>query len=944
MNGLYGRTIPEALTGGLTGGEHDQPRLILVEADGQDHTFTAPQLCALIRSAAWQARSAGIRPGEPVLLVFEHGLPVIQAFLGLVMAGAVPCLLPYWSGSAATHTAAEVHRLAATSGARWIVTSSALAGTLGELLASEPLRLFALQGQDTEFTDEAPPLPELDAEATAYLQLTSGTTDVPKLIAVSHRALLNHMRALHSHLALAATDTFVGWLPLHHDMGLIIQLWLPLIASVRTVLIPPGYWVRRPRVLLQAVSRYAGTITFMPNFAFNHCMRYVSDNELRDLDLTRWRRVINGAEPVCAAAMQAFAEHLAACGLPKTALGVGYGLGENVGGVTISRSGQPLLVDWISALALQESNQAVTVAPTHGDALAVVSCGHPIPGTEVAILNEQRQAVPDGGLGEIAIRGDSLCNAYAGVGPIPDDTGWCLTGDIGYLRDGQLYVCDRKTDLIITGGRNIHPQWLEGLAADVMGASAGQAAAFAVTDSWLGTELPVLVCEARGKFDADQQAGWAAEIRRRAQDELHISLADIQVVRRGWVEQTTSGKIARKATRDKYLAAGYRPELPGLVLLRAGGNDQALLKQALTALFTAMLGGVKVEADDSFFDLGGDSLSALRMLLAVEEATGQHVPVEFFQQPTVACLVGLLASHAPPASPAPPLHRPRPAERSHSIRQRSPLVRRGPLLRRHALPYGLGVRLQRAWLTLPGVQRVFFDVEIALLRRWGERIGTPPDARVVLESLLANTWEHWRTRALAAPPGTSPWVTAQGDLAPWQPRGEDVGVIFLVMHSTLSALFARSCTAGGMRTLFVGGATGETESGDQDRAIQVYKAHQALNRGEPVIIAGDGGQGKQGVIVPFCGGERRFFQGAAELAVQTDVRLIPVFSTINADGRVAFDICAPLDRGAGSAQAQIERLTRAYAELVVARWPQVYHCQAWGNLARRLDMLEKGQV
>lgn len=147
-----------------------------------------------------------------------------------------------------------------------------------------------------------------------------------------------------------------------------------------------------------------------------------------------------------------------------------------------------------------------------------------------------------------------------------------------------------------------------------------------------------------------------------------------------------------------------------------------------------------------------------------------------------------------------------------------------------------------------------------------------------------------------------------------------------------------------MRTLFVGGATGETESGDQDRAIQVYKAHQALNRGEPVIIAGDGGQGKQGVIVPFCGGERRFFQGAAELAVQTDVRLIPVFSTINADGRVAFDICAPLDRGAGSAQAQIERLTRAYAELVVARWPQVYHCQVWGNLARRLDMLEKGQV
>jgi hypothetical protein len=280
-------------------------------------------------------------------------------------------------------------------------------------------------------------------------------------------------------------------------------------------------------------------------------------------------------------------------------------------------------------------------------------------------------------------------------------------------------------------------------------------------------------------------------------------------------------------------------------------------------------------------------------------------------------------------------------EYSHSIRQRSLLVRHGPLLRRHALPYGLGVRLLRAWLTLPGVQRVFFDVEIALLRRWGERIGVCPSPQVVLESLLANTWEHWRTHVLANSLGTSPWVTVEGDLATWPPRGKDSKVIFLVMHSTLTALFARKCTAGGKQALFVGGATGETESGDQDRAIQVYKAHQALSRGEPVIIAGDGGKGRQYVVVPFFGGERHFVQGGAELAVQTGARLVPVFGTMNAKGGVAFDICPPLERGGGSAQAQIERLTRAYAELVVARWPQVYHCLAWGHLARLLAATQR---
>lgn len=677
MSGLYGKTMPEALMGGLTDGEQDQTRLILVASDGQDQALTAPHIRALMASAARQARSAGIEPGEPVLLLFQHGLPVIQGFLGLLMAGAVPCLLPYWSDSAAPHTAAEVHRLAARLGVRWVMTSGELSGPVGELLATGSLRLFALQEEESESSDEALSLPELTAKATAYLQLTSGTTDAPKLIAVPHDAVLNHMRALHAHLALQATDTFVGWLPLHHDMGLITQLWLPLMTGIRTVMIPPDYWVRRPRVLFQAVHRYRGTITFMPNFAFSHCTRYVGDKDLCDLNLTHWRRVINGAEPVRESAMRAFADLLQPYGLSQAALGVGYGLGENVGGVTISLPGQAPLVDWISALALQEKNQAVPVALSDGAAVAMVSCGHPIPGTELAILDERRQAVTDRCLGEIAIRGDSLCQAYAGTGPIPDETGWCHTGDLGYLCDGQLYVCDRKNDLIITGGRNIHPQWLEALAADVLGPVAGQAVAFAVSNPHLGTDLPVLVCEARGKLDAAQQADWTAKIRSRVQNDLRVTLADIQMVQRGWVVQTTSGKVARNANRDKYLAEGRRPEPPGLVLLRAAGNDRELLARGLTVLCAEMLGVETVQAGSSFFDLGGDSLTALRFVLAVEEATGRRVPTEFFQEPTVTHLVRLLVDEpanlpeeqpvAPAAAVAAPPAR---KERTRSWRRR----------------------------------------------------------------------------------------------------------------------------------------------------------------------------------------------------------------------------------------------------------------------------------
>jgi acyl-CoA synthetase (AMP-forming)/AMP-acid ligase II len=349
----------------------------------------------------------------------------------------------------------------------------------------------------------------------------------------------------------------VSWLPLYHDMGLIAGFVLPLVAGVPLVLMSPFKWVRDPKRLFQAIHRHHGTLCWLPNFAYNHSARAIRPKDIEGLDLSSMRAFINCSEPVYLRSHQVFFEKFAAWGVRPDALSTCYAMAENTFAVTQHLIGRPAGVDWVEQRALQEQRLAVPAVADAPGATPMVSCGVPIQGTEIRILDESGQPLADRVVGEIALRSTCMLSEYyrrpdMTAQAIPD--GWYRTGDMGYLAGGQLYIAGRKKDLIIMGGKNIYPQDLEAIANELPGLAPGRSVAFGLFDERLGSENIVMVCELEDEhLPAEQQKALELELRRRIVQASEVALSDVRLTDRRWLIKTSSGKISRSASRDKYI-------------------------------------------------------------------------------------------------------------------------------------------------------------------------------------------------------------------------------------------------------------------------------------------------------------------------------------------------------------------------------------------------------
>jgi fatty-acyl-CoA synthase len=269
------------------------------------------------------------------------------------------------------------------------------------------------------------------------------------------------------------------------------------------------------------------------------------------------RAFINCSEPVYDESHQLFLSKFSACGVRSQALSTCYAMAENTFAVTQNPTGQPARLDWVNTRLLQAERRAIPAAAGSSGASTLVSCGFPIPGTEVCIMDEHDLRLPDRWVGEIALRSDCMLSGYYRR---PDLTaqslraGWYYTGDMGYLADGQLYVTGRKKDLIIVGGKNIYPQDLEAIANATPGLAPGRCVAFGLFDQALGSENIVMVCELEGGGNsADVKKTVEMDLRRRIVQRTEIALADVRLAEGRWLIKTSSGKISRSANRDKYI-------------------------------------------------------------------------------------------------------------------------------------------------------------------------------------------------------------------------------------------------------------------------------------------------------------------------------------------------------------------------------------------------------
>jgi acyl-CoA synthetase (AMP-forming)/AMP-acid ligase II len=555
--------LPERAT--LPGLLHELERLdaervaIVFQLEDDDHPITYRELVQRAGGFARALKVAGIEAGEPIIIILEHSLDLVFSFFGALLNGSIPAIMPFLTEKLSPDryreslaSLIEITRPAALVSYRGFESEIDLLPIPGSSVRT--VIYVDDQRQDPEWIwDEVGEL-ERDPEGLALLQHSSGTTGLQKGVALSHQAVINQLRSYADALELTPDDVIVSWLPLYHDMGLIAGFILPILTGVKLILMSPFDWVRAPYRLMHSVSKFSGTLTWLPNFAFNFCTRKIRDRDLEGVQLSSWRAVINCSEPMRYESHEMFLERFRPFGLQSLALATCYAMAENVFAVTQGGIGEPVLVDEVSRQALSTQGEA-RPAEEGEPFLRMLSAGAPISNTHIRIIDAEGNSLPDRVIGEIALKGDCLLSEYYRR---PDLTleafndGWYKTGDLGYLHDGQLFITGRAKDLIIVGGKNIYPQDLEALVHEVPGVYPGRAVAFGVDNPSLGTEDVVVVAERDETVDA-QVSEITQDIRLAVAHGSDVTARYAQVVERGWLIKTSSGKNARRANKEKYL-------------------------------------------------------------------------------------------------------------------------------------------------------------------------------------------------------------------------------------------------------------------------------------------------------------------------------------------------------------------------------------------------------
>jgi len=543
----------------------DKTCVILQHAGQPDKALAYRDLIRGANRYALTYAREGIQPGEVVILILQHGEDLMYSFWGAVLHGAIPSIMPFLTEKLAPEKyRADLASLISITQPTTIVTYPEFEQEVrGALIAGDSVRHVILTNQieaESEPNFESLQGFKASPEEIVVLQHSSGTTGLQKGVALSHRAILNQLDAYSRSLRLdPENDVIVSWLPLYHDMGFIACFIMPILLRIPLVNMSPFDWVRAPYKLHQAVSQYKGTLTWLPNFAYNFCAHKIRERNLEGVDLSSWRAIVNCSEPVHVESHDLFFEKFSAYGLNKSALQTCYAMAENVFAVTQSPLDGTPAVDVIDRETFMTKRLATPPGPA-SPSMRMTSSGHPLPNVKIRVVDEFLNDLPDRSVGEIAIQSDCMLTGYFNR---PDATesaiknGWYLTGDYGYMADGELYVSGRKKDLIIVGGKNVYPQDLESLASEVPGVHKGRVVAFGMYDEEEGTEEVVIVAEAESTSPSEREA-LADAIRKHVTKSSAIALRHVKVADDQWIVKTSSGKTARAANREKFLKAfGY---------------------------------------------------------------------------------------------------------------------------------------------------------------------------------------------------------------------------------------------------------------------------------------------------------------------------------------------------------------------------------------------------
>ncbi len=526
------------------------------------------------------------QPGDRVAILAPQGLDYVAGFFGGVYAGNIP--VPLFAPTLSGHAARLAAVLSDARPAAVLTTTAAAESVrtcIRTLVPNERPRLIAVDAlPDTlgsTFTGAA-----IDTDDVAYLQYTSGSTRAPAGVEITHRSVYTNAMQMVMTGGLDVDVRTVSWLPLYHDMGLMMVMFTAFFGAQATLMDPMAF-LRRPYRWIKQLgieATYGRTFAAAPNFAFDLTAERGLPPAGEALDLSNVVCVLNGSEPVTMSAIKKFTAAFAPYGLPANAVKPSYGMAEAT--LSVASIGQDAAASSIFLDREQlGTGRAVIVAPDASGAVELVSCGQAIPDQWVVIVDPDGAEVPEGTVGEVWLHGANIARGYFGreeesrrafgnklqsrldkgsqAEGAPDNGCWLATGDLGVYLSGELYLTGRIKDLIILDGSNHYPTDIETTVSEASPAiRTGYVAAFSVpadavdSPSSTGEQVVVIAERAAGAGRADPEQV-AEAVRAAVSRGHHIRLADLRVVAAGAIPRTTSGKLARSACRAEYLAGGF---------------------------------------------------------------------------------------------------------------------------------------------------------------------------------------------------------------------------------------------------------------------------------------------------------------------------------------------------------------------------------------------------
>ena len=580
--------------------EEDVPPGLEPSGEDQSLVFTYAECYALAKRAAYALRKRGVEKGDRVLLVLPTGPSFLAAFYGCQVLGAIPVpVVPPFSLARMEEHLARIARIARICEAKATIANDQLKAVLAVARskhkdARESLSNLVLARDLLTETESVDDLVEVAGSDPGFLQFTSGSTGDPKGVVLPHASLLANMLAIGTGAEFRAGDVACSWLPLFHDMGLIGHFLASAAWGLPLVKMPPEKFVRRPKEWLKAMSRYKGTCSAAPNFAYSLCVKKVRDKDIPGIDLSPWRVAFCGAEPINAATVQAFIDRFKDHGFGEGTFYPVYGMAEFSLAASFPPPGRPPVFDRIERQAFESEGVAKPVesdtTESGAEVLVWVSVGSAMPGDHgLRVVDSEGNERPERHEGEIEVRGPSLMKGYYKAPLATADAfrdGWLRTGDRGYMAGGELYVTGRTKELIIKGGKNLYPQDIEAAAAKVEGIRVGCCAAFGLSNEQRGTEDVVLICETRVSEEA-ARADLMSEVRAAVLRAVGATPDVVLLVEPGTVPKTSSGKIQRDLMRRRYKTGNLKPGRPSLftlLRLKVGMTVQQVKSQGVRSL------------------------------------------------------------------------------------------------------------------------------------------------------------------------------------------------------------------------------------------------------------------------------------------------------------------------------------------------------------------------